>query len=137
GTSKRAPHYVLLAGDASYDPKNYFGRGFNDLVPTKLTDTVQMEAASDDWFVDFNNDGVADTAIGRLPVRSAADATLMVNKIINYEKTPPDPSSGILLVADRTFESSSTALQAIVPGTIPVQTINRSSSDAPTVHHPI
>ena len=27
----RKPHYVLLAGDASYDPKNYLGQGLNDL----------------------------------------------------------------------------------------------------------
>ena len=137
GTWKRGPHYVLLVGDASYDPKNYFGRGFNDVVPTKLIDTVQMEAASDDWFVDFNDDGVADASIGRLPVRTTSDAALMVNKIINYEKAPPDPSGGILLVADRTFESSSTALQAVVPGRIPVQRINRSSGDDSTIHDQI
>src|SRR5207248_1450387 len=39
----KAPRFVLLAGDASFDPKNYFGRGDWDLVPTKLVDTTQLE----------------------------------------------------------------------------------------------
>ena len=44
---------MLLAGDASYDPKNYTGQGYNDLVPTKLLDTALLETASDDWLADF------------------------------------------------------------------------------------
>ena len=29
-------------------------------MPTKLIDTNLMEAASDDWLADLNNDGIAD-----------------------------------------------------------------------------
>ena len=75
---KLAPRYVLLAGDASYDQKNYLGAGDFDLVPTKLIDTEFMETASDDWFADFDNDGLAEMATGRLPVRTAAEAAAMV-----------------------------------------------------------
>src|SRR6185295_7777398 len=50
---KLAPRYVLLAGDASFDQRNYLGAGDFDLVPTKLVDTDFMETASDDWFTDF------------------------------------------------------------------------------------
>ena len=32
----RAPRFVVLAGDATYDPKNYAGLGDFDLVPTRL-----------------------------------------------------------------------------------------------------
>ena len=51
------PQYVLLAGSATLDPRNYSGLGNLDFVPTKLIDTSGMETASDDWLVDFNNDG--------------------------------------------------------------------------------
>ncbi len=46
-----------------------------------------MEAASDDWFVDADDDGFADMAIvGRLPARSDAQLAAMVSKIIAYEQ---------------------------------------------------
>ena len=79
---KKPPRFVLFAGDASYDPKNYLGFGDGDLVPTRLVDTDYMEAASDDWFADFDDDGVADLAIGRLPVRSPEEAFVLVSKIM-------------------------------------------------------
>jgi hypothetical protein len=79
---KKKPRFVLLAGDASYDPRNYLGRGDFDLVPTKLVDTDFMETASDDWLSDFNGDDIADLATGRLPVRSVDEADLLVGKIL-------------------------------------------------------
>src|SRR4029077_20416560 len=54
---KTPPQYVLLTGDARYDPKNYLGFGDWDIVPPRLIDTQFMETASDDWFVDFDGDG--------------------------------------------------------------------------------
>jgi hypothetical protein len=130
----RKPRYVLLAGDASYDPKNYLGQGSTDFVPTRLFDSALMETASDDWLADFDGDGVADMAIGRLPLRTAADADLMVNKIISYEGMTPDPQRKVILVADYSFEGSSSAVQGLVPAAVPVLVINRSSSDDGTIH---
>lgn len=130
----RKPHFVLLMGDASYDPKNYLGQGNTDFVPTKLFDAKQMETASDDWLADFDNDGIADLAIGRLPVRTSVDANMMVNKIISYETAPFDPQRGALLVADRNFESSSAAVQNLLPQSLPKQVINRSSGSDSATH---
>jgi len=48
-----------------------------------------METASDTWFVDFNDDGLAAMPIGRLPVRTAAQLAAMVAKIIGYEQALP------------------------------------------------
>jgi hypothetical protein len=56
--------------------------GEMDYVPTKLIDTVYMETASDDWFVDLNSDGLPEMAIGRLPVQTREEAALVVSKII-------------------------------------------------------
>jgi autotransporter-associated beta strand protein len=128
------PRYVLLMGDASFDPKNYLGQGNTDFVPTKLFDTTLMETASDDWLADFNNDGLADLAIGRLPVRTSGDATLMVNKIIAFEAMPFDPERGALLVADRGFEASSNAVEGVLPPSMPKQLINRSSNTDSAIH---
>ena len=89
---------MLLGADSSYDPKNYLGFGDWDIAPSKLIDTALMETASDDWFVDFNNDGLPELAVGRLPARSLGEATAMVAKIIDYEHSPS--SEEILLVAD-------------------------------------
>ena len=68
------PRFVLLVGDASFDPRNYYGFGDQDYVPTKLVDTFYLETASDDWFVDFDNDGLPEMAIGRLPVQTEEEA---------------------------------------------------------------
>ena len=81
---RRPPRFVLLVGDASFDPRNFLGQGDFDFAPTKLIDTQQMETASDDWFVDWNADGVPDIAIGRLSVRTAAEASTVVGKIVGY-----------------------------------------------------
>jgi hypothetical protein len=94
---------VLLAGDASYDPRNFLGYGDLDFVPTQLVDTAYLETASDDWFVDFDEDGVLDMALGRLPVQTPAEASAMVAKIIAYEKS--SRMTEVLLVADKTDQT--------------------------------
>jgi autotransporter-associated beta strand protein len=133
----RKPHYLLLAGDATYDPKNYTGQGTNDLVPTKLIDTMLRETASDDWLADFNGDGMADISVGRLPIRTAGESTAMVAKIVGYENAAPDPSRGALLVADNSFEAPSSAVQSLLPSGMTVATINRSSADDAAIHNQI
>jgi hypothetical protein len=78
------PHYLLLGGNASLDPRNYLGFGFLDFVPTKMIVTSYLKTASDDWFSDFNGTGFAIIATGRLPARSTSDAQIMTGKLLNY-----------------------------------------------------
>jgi predicted extracellular nuclease len=124
---QRAPQFVLLMGDASLDPKNYLGQGDFDLVPTKLLDTQYMETASDDWLADFTGNGLAEMAVGRLPVRGADEATRMIAKIINYERTTN--ADGALIVSDSNdgfnFESASNQVRALIPPDIKVEQIDR------------
>ncbi|MFL6213381.1 MAG: C25 family cysteine peptidase, partial [Blastocatellia bacterium] len=82
---QHAPRFVLIGGDASYDGKNYLGYGDADVVPSKEVETEWMEAASDDWYADFDGDGIAELAVGRLPVRTASEAAAVVAKIIAYD----------------------------------------------------
>ena len=132
GSWKRKPRYVLLAGDASLDPKNYLGFGDKDFVPTRLTDTQMFETAWDDWLVDFNNDGLAELALGRLPFSSVIDAAAMVSKIVAYERATPTQEA--TLVADSNgdfdFEGASSAVAALIPGNIRTTRIDRGQMDA-------
>jgi hypothetical protein len=125
------PRFVLLVGDASFDPKNYYGFGDWDFLPTKLVDTGYMETASDDWFGDFNDDGLPEMAIGRLPVRSVEEANRVVSKIISYEQTGALKEA--ILVADMSedsddfdFEGASEEVRALLPAFIFVRKIYRS-----------
>jgi|GEM_PF-1993754 len=130
----QVPRYVLLVGDGSYDPRNFQGSGFFDFVPAKLIDTTFKETASDDWFVDFDNDGLPEMAIGRLSVRTAAEANTVISKITNFIPLTSLSVRGALLVSDRfdsyDFVSFTNSLRPLLPTAMGVQTVNRA--DGPT-----
>jgi hypothetical protein len=130
GNWKTKPRYALLVGDASHDPKNYLSFGDWDLVPTKLIDTGYMEAASDDWFADFNSDGAPELAVGRLPARNSEEAERMVAKIISYDQGAA--ANETLLVADANdgynFGAVAAELGRLVPEDIRVIEIDRGRS---------
>jgi uncharacterized repeat protein (TIGR01451 family) len=99
----RKPQYLLLVGDASLDPRNYLGLGDFDFVPTRIIETAAFKTATDDWFSDFKQNGYETIATGRLPVRTASDAELVVSKIVNYERglATSGGNKQALLVADQ------------------------------------
>jgi hypothetical protein len=119
--------FILFLGDSSYDPKNYLNYGDSDIVPTKLADTIFLEAATDDWFADFDSDYISDIPVGRLPARNKVEAQTMVGKIIAYEKATP--SNEVLLVADTNdvydFESANTNLLPLLPAGADVTFVKR------------
>lgn len=92
------PRAMLLAGDGSYDPRDYVGGGAIDVIPVKLVDTALQRTPSDAWFTDFDDDGVADIAIGRLPARNATELQAMVAKIVAYE-TDSAPAGDVVFVS--------------------------------------
>jgi hypothetical protein len=122
-----APRYVLLAGDASFDPKDYLEKGDFDMVPTKLIDTRFMETASDDWFTDFDEDGFADIPVGRLPVRTAQEAAGIIGKIVQYENAAKP--EGVLLVSDNQegydFTAANASMRSLVPAGVKVEEVDR------------
>jgi hypothetical protein len=134
GAWRPAPQFVLFVGDASLDPKGYLGFADSDLVPTKLIDTALMESASDDWLADFNWDGVAELAVGRVPARTADEAARMIQKILAYDQS--SPSGSVMLVADANegfdFEGASRDLMSLVPGNLRVDQVNRGQLDPAT-----
>ncbi len=97
-TWTRPPQAVLLVGDASFDPRGFLGKGSFDFVSTKLFDTDDLETSSDDWFVDFDGDAIPDIPIGRLPVRTAAEARAVIAKITAFEPGPVAALTGSTMV---------------------------------------
>lgn len=142
GYWSQTPQYVLFVGDGSYDPRNYLSNPETDFVPARLIDTASLETASDDWFVDFDNDGVPEMAIGRLPVRTVAEAKTMISKTVNY--SPDNTLQNALMVADSldaktqfSFESATDELSALLPVSIGAEKIFRANNAASAVHDQI
>ncbi|UCH92630.1 MAG: hypothetical protein JSV88_20360 [Candidatus Aminicenantes bacterium] len=98
--NKNGPEYVVLAGEGTYDYKNYLGYGDN-LVPPMLMKTPYGLFASDNWFADVKgNDGVPEIAIGRLPVMTAAELQEYIDKISAYEYSGGQWTYRVLMLAD-------------------------------------
>jgi hypothetical protein len=132
---------VLLVGDASFDPRNYLGLGDFDFLPTKLIDTVSNETASDDWFVDFKNNGLPAIPVGRIPVRTAGEAALVVSKIIGYENVATGTwAQQAVMVSDKMetgddfdFEEASAETAALFPENVTAKQIFRGRADDETI----
>ncbi|HEX7139660.1 MAG TPA: C25 family cysteine peptidase, partial [Vicinamibacterales bacterium] len=124
---KHAPKWVLLVGDASFDARNYFGLGAFDFVPTKMVPTLYLKTASDDWFTDFNGDGIADIPVGRIPVRTADQAATVFGKIAGRGTPSGGWATSATFVYDTAndfdFGAASRAAASLVPSTITVQQI--------------
>jgi len=126
---QKVPHYVLLVGDSSVDPRNLLGQGSYDFVPTTYEVTQYLKAPSDDSLADFNGDGIPEMAVGRLPVRTPAEATAVVSKLVRYDQATRPQS--VLLVADKNidydFEAQSATLYGLIPAGVPVTTVYRNA----------
>ena len=128
------PRFVLLVGDATFDPRNFLGLGQFDFAPTRLIDTATMETASDDWFVDANLDGVPELAVGRWPVRTAGQAAALVAKTLGYAGTA-DIGRGALFVSDQddpglNFTAASAEAAAQVSGRMTVDLFRQADPGA-------
>lgn len=121
---KKKPAYLLLNGRASLDPRNYLGFGYLDLVPTSIIPSSSLMTASDDWFSDFQNNGMPTIAAGRLPVSTKDEAAAVVGKISTYEgeSTNGPWTANALFVADKddteNFTQDSQTVQAGLPSTM-------------------
>jgi len=131
---KKAPRYAILLGDSSFDARNYYNMGNADYVPTKLVPTGYLKTASDDWFADWNDTGVPSMAIGRIPVRTLADANAVVAKL-----TKPRTNNGtVMLVSDYPsggvkFEEGSAFVAQQIPSAVTTQHIKAASNPNPAL----
>jgi hypothetical protein len=103
GSYQPAPQYVVLVGDATYDPKGYTSSAEANRVPTFLVLTIQGgETASDVVFAQFKGEAKPALAVGRIPAREPAQVRTLVAKTLAYEQKAPagDWRRRILAVAD-------------------------------------
>ncbi len=125
---KTKPQYALFFGDSSYDSRNYLGGINRDLIPTKMIDTEYLETASDASLADFDNDGIEDISLGRLPVVDQAEAEAMISKLQRYERQTLREERSNLFVSDTNFESYSNALRDLLPEGVGSSFVNRTGT---------
>lgn len=106
------PRFVLLMGDASYDPMERIANNSNFIPAFQSTESLHPVTSyvTDDFFgcIDENEGGqasdVLDIGVGRLPVQTVEEAEMAVDKIIYYatetEKVNGDWRNVIAFVAD-------------------------------------
>ncbi len=115
-----APRYVLLAGDANLDYRDYYGTGKKNIVPVYLSSTegLGLTPSDNQYACVEGDDPVPDLCIGRIPGSTPEAITAIVNKLICYESTRAPASESVLLVADDddpAFETLCDDLAAYLP----------------------
>ncbi len=112
-----APTYLLLVGDATFDPKDLKGEGDNYVPAFFYYQDGVGYAPSDSWYGAVSGgDLVPDLAVGRVSARTPTDVTRYVNNLIGYESSPPVAAlnSGLLYVADDDDASFETLLEDLI-----------------------
>jgi Peptidase family C25 len=125
---KPAPTYVLLLGDATYDYRNWQGLGKQSQVPCHLSLTALIGLTPDDnWYVALDGvDEIPSMQIGRIPSANPAQASLIVQKILQYEGATNAVPSTALFVADNndaTFQAACDSFAAQLPSKVAAQKI--------------
>jgi hypothetical protein len=123
------PRHVAFVGKGTFDHKDYLGYGTN-LFPVLMGATPDGLAAADNRYADFNNDGIPDIAIGRIPALTNVDVTDYVAKLKSYDGRGRRPANQALLLADNPDDAGAftannravaRALQARGYATIPIE----------------
>lgn len=111
-TAGSMPRFLLLFGDASYDPKDRITVNSNFLPSFQSPESLHPVSSyvTDDFFgcIDDNEGGLAsdvlDVGVGRLPVQTIEEAEMAVDKMIHYatatDKVQGDWRNVIAFVAD-------------------------------------
>jgi hypothetical protein len=121
--------YVLLLGDASYDPRNFTGRDQGAPLPALWVKTSYLWTSSDPTLGAVNGeDLLPDVAIGRLPAKTLEQAHSMVQKVLAWEEGEQDLSGPAVLVADNPdlagdFEADLLDIQASFLASRPTKTL--------------
>lgn len=97
-----APRFLLLVGDATYDPRGYISPPEANRVPTFLVWTSYGgETATDLPFANVDDDPAPDIAVGRIPARTPEQVRTVVEKTIRFEQTHVAATTPrVLAVAD-------------------------------------
>jgi hypothetical protein len=96
-----SPRYVLLLGDATYDPRRFLATSWASPLPALWMKTSYLWTASDPALAAVNGDDVLpDLSIGRLPATSREQAEALVSKLLAWEDSGQGLGGNAVLVAD-------------------------------------
>lgn len=108
---KEKPQYLLLVGDASYDPRGYLPEGVKNVLPTFFASTRYGGETTSDFPFSITEAKsseessqqlqIPSLAVGRIPAQEPAQVKILVEKILAYE-AEKDHTKGqrVLAVAD-------------------------------------
>lgn len=124
----KAPRYVVLAGEGSFDYRNNLGYDDSMVPPFMMTTPFGMFAADNRYADVDGDDGIPELAIGRLPVVADSEFLAVVDKIRSYEASSGAWTGRVLMVADNPdpagdFTADSTDLAALLPDQYTGETI--------------
>ncbi|MBI5298055.1 MAG: hypothetical protein HY869_21475 [Chloroflexi bacterium] len=113
--------YVLLVGGDTYDYRNHLGIDSVSFIPSLYVATgpIARYVPADPLYADVNHDNVPDVALGRFPVRSAAELNLMVSKTLAYASKAYDQTAVFasdLSEGGLSFKDINEAMSAQLPG---------------------
>lgn len=118
------PRYVVLAGDGTYDYKDFLGFGGN-AIPPMMAPTPSGLFPSDAWFAAAQELAPPAPVIGRLPVTTTDELAQVIGKIQAREAALGEPwVRSALLAADDVdaggdFSGSSEGVAAWLPADLP------------------
>ena len=99
--SRPSPRYVVLLGDASYDPRHFLATSWASPLPALWTKTSYLWTVSDPALAAVNGtDAIPDFAIGRLPATTVEQAQALVSKLLAWEDSGQGLAGKAVLVAD-------------------------------------
>jgi len=99
--ARPSARYVLLVGDASYDPRNFMGSSRLAPLPALWMKSSYLWTVSDPALAAVNgDDALPDMAIGRLPAASVEEAEGLVRKQLDWEDSGQGLAGAVALVAD-------------------------------------
>ncbi len=113
--------YVLLVGGDTYDYHDYSGAGSFSFIPS-IYHRAGSEigyAPVDPLFADIDGDLLPDLALGRFPVRTAAELESVIDKTLVY--ADKDYSATAIFSADQDFKNDSLSLTSPIDNSWDIQ----------------
>ncbi len=98
---EKAPRFLLILGDGTYDPKDFNVNGLADnakavfekgTIPAPIIPGRFIDFSSDNYFVSSNSSHLPRLSVGRLPTNDPDKIKVYAEKIVNYEEGVTAPT---------------------------------------------
>lgn len=113
------PRYALLVGDTTYDYRDYEGKGITCYIPSFFAESDEWYSTNDNQLACIEGDDrIPDVALGRFPVRTAAECRVMVEKVLAYSSQSGAAKDAVFVADDDDsfFRSNSEAMAQELSG---------------------